>query len=63
MHKPMRNLTNFLLEKHNLYLAGLEKSGAFVDHADEITNSANGESKLQAGQILLLDNKYIYTYT
>lgn len=62
MHKPMRNLTNFLLENHNLYLAGLEKSGAFVDHADEITNYANGKSKLQPGQILLLDNKYIYTY-
>jgi len=37
MHKPFRNLCNFLLEKHNLYLAGIEKSGAFVDHAHKIS--------------------------
>jgi hypothetical protein len=34
----------------------LEKSGSFVEHADEI------KSKLKSGQFLLLDNKHIYTY-
>lgn len=56
MHKPMRKLINFLLAKHNIYLAGLEKSGAFVEHADEIA------SRLTPGQILLLNNDYIYKY-
>lgn len=37
MNKPVRSLCNFLLEKHNLYLAGIEKSGAFVDHAYKIS--------------------------
>ena len=36
MHQPMRALVKFLLARHNLYLAGLEKSGPFVEHADEI---------------------------
>jgi hypothetical protein len=56
MHKPMRALVRFLLERHNLFLAGLEKSGAFVEHADQI------QSQLKPGSILLLDNQYIYTY-
>lgn len=56
LHKPMRSLTNFLLQKHNLYLAGLEKSGSFVDHANEISK------KMDPGTVLLLDNKYIYKY-
>jgi len=54
MHAPMRKLTTYLLENQNIYLAGLEKSGAFVEHADEIA------SKLGAGKILLLSNDYIY---
>jgi len=56
MHKPMRDLTNYLFKNHDLFLAGLEKSGAFVEHADEITE------KLKFGTVLLLDNKHIYTY-
>lgn len=56
MHKPMRALVKYLLENHNLYLAGLEKSGAFVDHADEIVQL------LEDGSILILDNDYIYKY-
>jgi hypothetical protein len=46
----------YLFEHHDLYLAGLEKSGAFVEHADEVGN------KLKGGEILLLDNDYIYRY-
>lgn len=56
MHEPMRELCNFLFKKHNLYLTGLEKSGAFVEHADAIKN------KLKPGQYILLDNKHIYKY-
>ncbi len=56
MQKPLRYLTTFLSEKHNLFLAGLEKSGPFVEHADEIAK------KLKPGTVLLLDNTYIYKY-
>jgi predicted RNA-binding Zn-ribbon protein involved in translation (DUF1610 family) len=56
MHKPMRALVNFLFEKHNLFLAGLEKSGAFVEHADEVSE------KIENGNVLILDNNYIYKY-
>lgn len=56
MHRPMRELVRFLFEKHTLFLAGLEKSGSFVDHADEITD------KLAEGSVLILDNDYIYRY-
>lgn len=56
MHKPMRSLCNYLSNNHNLLLVGLEKSGAFVEHADEI------KELLKPGQALLLDNKHIYSY-
>jgi hypothetical protein len=56
MHDPMRELIRFLVLKHDINLVGLEKSGAFVEHADEI------RGKLMAGQVLLLCNKHIYKY-
>jgi hypothetical protein len=56
MHDPVRKLCNYLLNKHNLFLAGLEKSGAFVEHADEI------KDLLEPGEYFLLNNKHIYTY-
>ena len=56
MHGPMRELVNHLLDHNDLYLAGLEKSGSFVEHADEIT------TKLDPGTVLILDNDYIYRY-
>lgn len=56
MHKPMRALVKFLFDHHNLNLAGLEKSGPFVEHADEISEI------LGKGTVLLLDNDYIYNY-
>ena len=37
-------------------LAGLEKSGPFVEHADEIADL------LKDGSILILDDNYIYRY-
>ena len=56
MHQPMRSLVSFLFSKHALYLAGLEKSGPFVEHADEIADLLN------KGTILILTNDYIYKY-
>jgi len=56
LHRPMRSLVNYLFKHHNLYLAGLEKSGAFVEHADEIS------TKLENGTGLILNNNYIYKY-
>lgn len=56
MHRPMRSLVNFLFKNYNLYLAGLEKSGAFVEHANEISE------KLANGTFLILNNDYIYKY-
>lgn len=56
MHKPMRDLCNFLLEHHDLKLVGVEKSGAFVEHAEQI------KDKMKTGTILLLNNDYIYRY-
>ena len=56
MHKPMRALLNFILKTRKVNLVGVEKSGAFVDHAKEI------KDKLSNGQILLLSNKHIYNY-
>jgi hypothetical protein len=65
LHKPMRDLTNFLLypppsdldgHRPYLYLAGIEKSGAFVDHAAAI------ERYILPGSIMVPDNDYIYRY-
>lgn len=56
MHGPMRALVNFLFDNHNLYLTGLEKSGPFVEHADEIRDIFNTSS------VLFIDNDYIYRY-
>lgn len=54
LHKPMRALVRHLLEHHQLYLVGLEKSGPFVEHADEIA------AHLDPGTALVLGNDYIY---
>lgn len=56
LHKPFRALVNFLLTQHNCYLTGVEKSGAFVEHAHEVS------SLLEPGTALLLDDDYIYKY-
>ena len=56
LHDPMNDLINWLLDKHNILLVGLEKSGAFVDHAQEI------QDKLRPGQALILTDEYIYRY-
>lgn len=57
MHRPMLDLISFVQQNHqSLYLVGLEKSGAFVEHAKEISHL------LKPGQVLLLNNDYIYKY-
>lgn len=56
LHKPFRALMNFLFTHHNCFLAGLEKSGAFVEHAHEIA------PLLEPGTALLLNDDYIYKY-
>lgn len=62
MHLPLRKLCNFLISKRNLFLVGLEKSGPFVEHAQEISSSAHGKPKLEKGRYFLLSNDYIYRY-
>jgi hypothetical protein len=62
MHKPLRNLCNFLINKKKLCLFGLEKSGPFVEHAIEICKSEESKFYLQKGNILILSNDYIYKY-
>ncbi|MBS1624365.1 MAG: DNA double-strand break repair nuclease NurA [Bacteroidetes bacterium] len=56
MHDSVRRLCNYLFANNNLFLAGLEKSGAFVEHADEI------KEFLKPGEAFLLSNKHIYSY-
>jgi hypothetical protein len=56
IHRPMRWLVAHLLATHDLFLAGLEKSGPFVEHAHEVF------ARLDPGTMLILDNNYIYEY-
>jgi hypothetical protein len=58
----MRDLCNFFKQSSNLFLVGLEKSGAFVDHAQAICLPKNKVEILKQGQYLLLSNHYIYKY-
>ncbi|MBB4515710.1 DNA double-strand break repair nuclease NurA [Paraburkholderia fungorum] len=56
MHKLMLELNNWLFDNHNFFAAGLEKSGAFVEHATQI------REHIPAGSILILNDAYIYKY-
>lgn len=62
MNAPMRNLCNYLLQTNNLFFVGLEKSGPFVEHAQEISAPLTGCPVLVGGRYILLSNKYIYKY-
>lgn len=53
---PMLDLINWLLDSKGIYLAGLEKSGAFVEHARQINNAMPNSS------FIILGNSYIYKY-
>lgn len=62
LYKPMRELVSHLLSEPGgsagptLRLAGLEKSGAFVEHAAAI------QDRMGAGSYLLLGDRYIRKY-
>jgi hypothetical protein len=56
MHEPMRDLISFLSKELTIYLVGIEKSGPFVEHAQEI------KSKIPQGSAYLLANSHIYRY-
>lgn len=56
MHEPMRELVNHLQNELKIYLVGIEKSGPFVEHAQEI------KDKIRPGQAYLLSNRHIYKY-
>lgn len=56
LHKSMRDLMTWLMDKQGIFLAALEKSGSFVEHAQEI------QPKMKAGSALLLTNDYIYEH-
>src|SRR6266705_113672 len=53
---PMRSLIEFFCKEVTLHILGVEKSGAFVDHALLI------QERLMRRQALLLGNDYIYRY-
>src|SRR5262249_21289828 len=54
LHEQMQDLVAYLFNSPCLLLAGLEKTGAFVEHAKSIAES------IPAGHFLLLNNAYIY---
>ncbi|MET3496472.1 hypothetical protein [Variovorax boronicumulans] len=56
MHKLSLELNGWLFDQHNLFMAGLEKSGAFVEHAASI------QELVPRGSILLLSDEYIYRH-
>jgi hypothetical protein len=56
LYKPMRDLVGWLQANADLLLVGLEKSGAFVEHAQEIQGAIN------PGQAFIIPNDYIYRY-
>lgn len=62
MHKPMRHLCCFLNEQYHLFLVGIEKSGPFVEHANEIALNPKDAPILKQGTYCLLSNQYIYKY-
>ncbi|NUZ11880.1 hypothetical protein HUZ36_13920 [Pseudoalteromonas sp. McH1-7] len=60
LHKDMRELCNLYVKEHSLKLVGIEKSGSFVEHAEQITSGEN--ACLEQGQALPLFNDYIYKH-
>jgi NurA domain len=54
LSKPMRAMAEHLGGR--LLMVGLEKSGAFVEHADQIAD------RMDPGSVLVLTNDYIYRY-
>lgn len=59
-HKPMRALMDYLLNPNSknakIRVVGVEKSGAFVDHAAAV------QDKMEKGTLLIPSNEYVYKY-
>lgn len=53
---PMMDLMSWLFSSCGVFLAGLEKSGAFVEHARQI------QQVMPASSFIVLGNSYIYKY-
>jgi len=53
---PMLDLMRWLFGTTGIFMAGLEKSGAFVEHAQQI------QKVMPASSFLVLGNDYIYKY-
>ena len=59
LHKPMRDLISYITSRGmSLNIVGLEKSGAFVEHAKALEEA----EYLKRGQYILLSNGYIYNH-
>jgi len=56
LHQCMNDMVNWLFDHYELYWAGLEKSGAFVEHANAIAHMMPNNS------VLVLGDSYIYSY-
>lgn len=56
LHAPFRAALDWMRGSAQINLVGLEKSGAFVDHAREI------ETRIPIGHALILTDDYIYRY-
>ena len=56
MHILMLDLINWLLDLHQIYWLGIEKSGAFVDHANEIRDL------MPSCSFMILGDSYIYRH-
>ena len=54
--RAFRKLTSSFKEHQNLNLIAIEKSGAFVQYADDIGGSRNKKPLLAEGSFMLLDN-------
>ena len=63
MNAPMRSLCNYLRQNNDIFLVGLEKSGPFVEHAQEICSLHKRRPPLLKNRnFILLNNEYIYKY-
>lgn len=58
LSKPLREMVEFFARDKRLAvnITGLEKSGAFVEHAAQI------EDRIEPNSVILLSNEYIYRY-
>jgi hypothetical protein len=56
LHGPYRSALQWMRRNAEIYIAGLEKSGAFVDHAREI------QERIPRNRALILSDDYIFRH-